>query len=276
MTQTVAAPTSASMEEGLPFMPPLPVHEPFLVDLEGFDGPVDLLLDLARKQKVDLAQISVLKLADQYISYIEHAKELRLEVAADYLVMAAWLTYLKSRLLLPDQPTEEGDLTPQDMADILAFQLRRLESIRHVGQLLINRPTLQREFFKSADKGESFLKTQLTFDLKFHDLINAYGRIVAEREAAFYQPKQRKLFKMEDAIERLATMIGLAKEWISIESFMPLQELADYLMQRSAVSSTFGAFLELAKQGQVFLRQEKNFAPIFMRARNPGDEEEKP
>lgn len=261
--------------EELPFSPPLPMHEAFVVDLEGFDGPVDLLLDLARKQKVDLSQISVLKLADQYISYIEKAKELRLEVAADYLVMAAWLTYLKSRLLLPDEKTDDSDLTPQDMADILAFQLRRLEAMRHVGGILIQRPMLGRDIFKPADRGETFLKTQLTFDLKFHDLINAYSRIVAEREAAFYQPKKRQLFKMEEMIDRLATMIGLAKEWISIESFMPISELADYLVQKSGVSSTFGAFLELAKQGRVFLRQEKNFAPIYMRARYEGEEEEK-
>lgn len=270
MTQAAEIP----FDNDEPMLPLPPDQNPFLVDLEGFDGPVDLLLDLARKQKVDLAQISVLKLADQYLTYIEHAKQLRLEVAADYLVMAAWLTYLKSRLLLPGQPTEEGDLTPQDMADILAFQLRRLEAMRHVGDLLVKRPRLQQEFFKPSDKGESFLKKQLTFDLKFHDLINAYGRIVAEREAAFYQPKQRKLFKMEEMLERLATMIGLAREWISIENFMPLGELADFLVQKSAVSSTFGAFLELAKQGQVYLRQETNFGPIFMRSRNEADKDE--
>lgn len=260
--------TMTEAELPLPPVPFQPGHVPFIVDLEGFDGPVDLLLDLARKQKVDMAHISVLDLADQYLTYIERAKELRLEVAADYLVMASWLTYLKSRLLLPDQPVEEGDLTPQDMADILAFQLRRLEAMRHVGQLLMTRPMLRRDVFKAADKGESFLKTQLTFDLKFHDLINAYGRIVAEKQAAFYQPKKRNLFKIEDMIERLATMIGIAKEWISIDAFMPLEKMTDFAVLKSAVSSTFGAFLELAKQGQVDLKQEKNFAPIFMRARS--------
>lgn len=244
----------------------LPVHDPFIVDLAGYDGPIDLLLELARKQKVDLAQISVLNLADQYLQYVEKAKELRLEVAADYLVMAAWLTYLKSRLLLPDQPTEEGDLSPQDMADILAFQLRRLEAMRHMGELIFQRPRIGREVYKAADKGETFLRKQLNFDLKFHDLINAYGRMIAEKEATFYQPKARRLFKIEDALERLATMIGLAKEWISIEMFMPLEDLNDYLVKKSAVSSTFGAFLELAKQGQVDLKQEENFGPIFMRA----------
>lgn len=260
--------TQASSETELP-LPPVPVqpgHIPFVVDLDGFDGPVDLLLDLARKQKVDLAQISVLQLADQYLGYVEKAKALRLEVAADYLVMAAWLTYLKSRLLLPEQPTEEGDLSPQDMADILAFQLRRLEAMRHVGQLLMQRPMLKRDFFKPGDKGESFLKKQLSFDLNFHDLINAYGRMVAEKQAAFYQPKPRALFKIEDALERLATMIGLAKDWLNIETFMPLENLSDFIVLKSAVSSTFGAFLELAKQGQVDLKQEKNFGPIYMRA----------
>ncbi len=247
-------------------------QEPFVVDLEGFDGPVDLLLDLARRQKVDLAQISVLKLAEQYVHYIETAKDLKLEVAADYLVMAAWLTYLKSRLLLPDQPTQEGDLTPQDMADILAFQLRRLEAMRNCGTALMQRPMLGRDFFKPADRGETFFTKQLQFDLKFHDLINAYGRIVAEQNAAHYQPKQRKLFKIEDALERLATMIGLAKEWLDISTFMPLDELNDYLVKKSAVSSTFGAFLELAKQGKIDLKQEKNFGPLFMRALAEGNQ----
>jgi segregation and condensation protein A len=251
-----------------------PGHDPFVVDLDGFDGPIDLLLDLARREKFDLAQISVLKLAEQYIAYIEHAKELKLEIAADYLVMAAWLTYLKSRLLLPDAPSEDGDLTPQDMADILAFQLRRLESMRNAGAALMNRPLLGRDFFAGADRGERFLTKQLQFDLKFHDLINAYGRIVAEKQAAFYQPKVRKLFKMEEAIERLATMIGLAKEWITIDTFMPVDEINDYLVKKSAVSSTFGAFLELAKQGHVYLKQEINFGPIFMRARTAGSSED--
>lgn len=243
-----------------------PGHVPFVVDLDGFDGPVDLLLDLARKQKVDLAQISVLDLATQYLGYIEKAKALRLEVAADYLVMAAWLTYLKSRLLLPEQPSEEGDLTPQDMADILAFQLRRLESMRLVGGMLFERRITGRDVFKAADRGETFLRKQLSFDMKFHDLINAYGRMMSEKQAAFYQPKPRQLFKMEEALERLATMIGVAKDWINIDTFMPLEHLSDFVVMKSAVSSTFGAFLELAKQGQVDLKQEKNFGPIYMRS----------
>lgn len=263
MTETIQQ-QEATDQFSLPMA--MPQHEPFVVDLDGFDGPVDLLLDLARKQKVDLAQISVLDLADQYLKFIDKAKSLRLEVAADYLVMAAWLTYLKSRLLLPDAPTEEGDLTPQDMADILAFQLRRLEAMRHVGGLLLSRPMLKRDVFKPADRGESFLKKQLSFELNFHDLINAYGRIFAEKQAAFYQPKQRKLFKIEDMLERLATMIGLTKDWISISTFMPLDDLSDYLLSKSAISSTFGAFLELAKQGQVDLKQDSNFGPIYMRA----------
>lgn len=265
MTQTQSHDMTEA-ELPLPEVQIKPDHVPFVVDLDGFDGPVDLLLDLARKQKVDLAQISVLDLATQYLAYIEKAKTLRLEVAADYLVMAAWLTYLKSRLLLPEQPTEEGDLTPQDMADILAFQLRRLESMRHVGGLLFERPMTKRDVFKSADKGESFLKTQLSFDMKFHDLINAYGRMMSEKNAAFYQPKPRQMFKIEDALERLATMIGVARDWINIETFMPLEHLTDFVVAKSAVSSTFGAFLELAKQGQVDLKQEKNFGPIFMRS----------
>jgi segregation and condensation protein A len=239
---------------------------PFIVDLSGFDGPIDLLLDLARRQKVDLAQISIVKLADQYLSYIEEAKDLRLEIAADYLVMAAWLAYLKSRLLLPveEQPVEE--VTPQAMADLLTFQLKRLEALRNAGAALLERPMLGQTVFKPAKQPHRFIVKQLTFDLQFHDLINAYGRVFNEKQASLYRPPQYRLYKMEDAMERLATMIGLAKEWAPLEIFFPPEVFDDPLVKKSAVASTFGAMLELVKQGQVDVKQDAPFGPIFTKA----------
>lgn len=249
---------------------PMPVlnvlpEENFLVDLEGFDGPLDLLLDLARNQKVDLAQISVVKLADQYLNYIEQAKSLRLEVAADYLVMAAWLTYLKSRLLIPDPPREEEELSPQMMADLLTFQLKRIEAMRNAGYNLFRQPIFGRDIFGRPAHVRSLIKTQLSFDLKLHDLLHSYGQIMAERQAAFYRPAPRKLYKLEDAMERLRLMLGLAREWTSFGQFMPPDLFDDVVVKRSAVASTFGACLELAKQGAMDLNQEKPFAPIYIR-----------
>lgn len=238
-------------------------RNPFIVDLSGFDGPIDLLLDLARRQKLDLAQISIVKLADQYLQYIEDAKDLRLEIAADYLVMAAWLAYLKSRLLLPpdEQPAEQ--ITPQAMADLLTFQLKRLEALRQAGDALFARPMLGQQVFRPAKQPHRFIVKQLTFDMQLHDLINAYGRVFSEKQTALYRPPPRRLFKMEDAMERLATMVGLATDWAPLDIFFPPQIFEDPLVQKSAVASTFGALLELVKQGQADVKQDQAFGPIY-------------
>lgn len=241
-------------------------RNPFIVDLTVFDGPIDLLLDLARRQKVDLAQISIVQLADQYLQYIEQAKDLRLEIAADYLVMAAWLTYLKSRLLLPSEEQPAEHVTPQAMADLLAFQLRRLESLRTAGDALLARPTLGQQVFKPAKQPHRFIVKQFTFDLQFHDLINSYGRVFAEKQQALYRPPQRRLFKMEDAMERLAMMIGLVKDWVTLDIFLPEHTTEDPLVKKSATASTFGAMLELVKQGQADVKQDVAFGPIYTKA----------
>ncbi len=238
----------------------------FVVDLDGFDGPIDLLLDLAKNQKVDLTQVSVLELARQYLTFIEKAQALRLEIAGDYLVMAAWLTYLKSRLLLPEEEAEEGELTSQEMADLLAFQIQRLEGMRQSGDALIQRPRLGRDVFARAATDGFKLKTQLEFDLKWHDLINTYSRIMAAKNAVEFKLQPRKVFKVEDAIQRLTGMLGLTKEWATMESFLPLDELADFVVRKSAVASTFGAILELTKQGRADVKQDNLFGPIYMKA----------
>lgn len=238
---------------------------PFEVNLDGFDGPIDLLLDLAKKQKLDIKEISILELANQYLSFIEQARALRIEVAADYLVMAAWLAYLKSRLLLPPEEVDEEELTSEQMADLLAFQLKRLEAMRQVGQALYQRPLLN-DSVLTRGRGYGFhVKTQLEFDLKLHDLIHAYGKIQAQNQASFYQPKPRTIFKVEDAMKRLTTMLGLARDWMTMETFMPLEDIVDIVIKKSAVASTFGAFLELTKQGKMDIKQDALFAPIYAR-----------
>lgn len=238
----------------------------FVVDLDGFDGPIDLLLDLAKNQKVDLTQLSVLELAKQYLAFIEKAQALKLEIAGDYLVMAAWLTYLKSRLLLPEEDVEEGELTSHELAELLAFQLQRLEAMRQSGDALMQRPQLGQEVFARGIKGGLSLKTQLEFDLKWHDLINTYSRIATRNEVTTYELKTRKVFKIEDALQRLTGMLGLTKEWATLESFLPLDELKDFVVRKSAVASTFGAILELTKQGKADVKQDTLFGPIYMRA----------
>lgn len=238
----------------------------FVVDLDGFDGPIDLLLELAKNQKVDLTQISVLQLARQYLVFIEQAQALKLEVAGDYLVMAAWLAYLKSRLLLPEEEVEEGELTSHELAELLAFQLKRLEAMRQSGDALNQLPQMGQEVFARGYRDGLSLKTQLEFDLKWHDLINTYSRIMAAKEKTPYSIKQRKVFKIEDALQRLTGMLGLTKEWATLESFLPLEELSDYVVRKSAVASTFGAILELTKQGRADVKQNALFGPIYMRS----------
>ncbi len=242
----------------------------FIVDLDGFDGPIDLLLDLAKNQKLDLTQISVLELAKQYLAFIDHAVTLKLEIAGDYLVMAAWLAYLKSRLLLPEDEVEEGELTSQEMAELLAFQLQRLEAMRQSGDALSQRSQLNHDFFARGIQDGLRLKTQLEFDLKWHDLLNTYGRLMAAREKVEFKLKPRKVFKIEDAIQRLTGMLGLTKDWATMSSFLPLEEINDFVVRKSAVASTFGAILELTKQGRADVRQDQLFGEIYMRALSQG------
>ena len=235
------------------------------LNLEGFDGPIDLLLDLAKKQKVDLIQISVVALAEQYLNYIDRARALELDVAADYLVMAAWLTYLKSRLIVPDEE-EEADPDSEYMAHLLMFQLKRLEAMREAGEALFKRPVLNYDTMARGRGKGPRIKRQLEFDLKWHDLLHCYAQIWARKQKSEYKPQpRRRFYKIEDALSRLATMLGLARDWVSMQMFLPITELKDYIMRKSAVASTFGAFLELTKQGRLDIKQDELFGPIFAR-----------
>jgi len=241
--------------------------ESFQVDVDGYEGPLDVLLALARDQKVDLTQISILQLADQYLAFVAIARQKNLELAADYLVMAAWLAYLKSKLLLPDM--DEGDQpTGEEMAAVLAFQLRRLEAIREAGSNLMQRNQLGVDFFPRGAP-ESFTTTlRAVLDASLHDLMRAYGDMKRRQAPKSMSIEPVQLYTVEKALERIWRMLGATPEWVDLASFLP-DDIADPLVRRSAIASTFTASLELAREGKLNIRQEGIFGRIFLSA-NPG------
>jgi segregation and condensation protein A len=237
-----------------------------ILNLEGFEGPLDLLLALARDQKVDLRKISMVALVDQYLAHVAAARRLRLELAADYLVMAAWLAYLKSRLLLPEPPAGE-EPSAQEMADALQWQLRRLEAMQEAGVRLMARPQLGKDIFaRGAPEGVVVVR-RAVWDVKLFDLLSAYGHQVKPKDADTYQIAPMQFFSVEEAAERLGRMLGIAVDWQTLEAFLPAG-LTDPTKRRSAIASTFVAGLQLAKDGQIELRQTERFGPIQLRKRN--------
>lgn len=241
--------------------------EALIVDVDGFEGPLDLLLTLSRSQKVDLRRISVLQLAEQYLRFVEQAKALRIELAADYLVMAAWLAFLKSRLLLPPDPTEAGP-SAEDMAAHLAFQLERLQAMREAAARLMARDRLGRDIFARGVSEEVMRVRRVTWTASLLDLMQAYARIRTRDEFRPYAFDRVNVYTMEQALERLRDLIGFAGDWSDIASFLPEGWGADPARRRSATAATFAAALELAKQGQIELRQSETFAPIALRRRD--------
>ena len=242
--------------------------EALIVDVEGFEGPLDMLLALSRSQKVDLRRISVLQLAEQYLDFINKAKELRIELAADYLVMAAWLAYLKSRLLLPPDPTEDGP-SAEDMAAHLAFQLERLAAMREAAAQLMARHRLGQDFFARALPEDVTRVRRVEYTLGLLDLMQAYARIRTRDEFRPYAFDRRDVYTMEQALERLRGMIGYAGDWTALADWLP-EAWASGARRRSATAATFAAALELVKQGQLTLRQSGAFAPIELRRKDPG------
>jgi len=238
--------------------------EALIVDVDGFEGPLDMLLTLARTQKVDLRKISVLHLAEQYLAFVETAKSLRIELAADYLVMAAWLAFLKSRLLLPPDPTDDGP-SAEDLAAHLAFQLERLEAMRGVAARLMGRDQKGRDFFvRGLPEGvERVRRVQYTATLL--DLMQAYARIRTKDDFRPYALDREAVYTMEEALERMRGLIGYAGDWIDLSSWLPEGWQADPARRRSATAAHFAASLELVKQGQLELRQAETFAPIQIR-----------
>lgn len=238
------------------------------LDLDGFEGPIDVLLNLARDQKVDLAKISILQLANQYLLYIANLRRIRLEIAADYLVMAAWLAYLKSRMLLPE-PEGEPDPTAEAMASALQFQLRRLEAMQDAGVRLMARPLVGRDVFeRGAPEGVKVIVSE-TLEPNLYDLLKAYGAIRGKDEETILEIAPSELFSMEVAMERLREMLGGAPDWTDLTMFLPA-DLRDSLVKRSALAATFAASLELVREGMAQLRQTSAFAPIYLRRASGG------
>lgn len=235
--------------------------ETLTVDIDGWEGPLDLLLALARTQKVDLRAISILELVEQYLDFIDHARALRLEVAADYLVMAAWLAYLKSVLLLPRDPEQEP--SPEEMALRLQLRLERLNAMRESGARLMARDRLGRDVFRrGAPEGLQTVR-KARWQAEIYDLIAAYGRVSARTRPVMHIVANRPVMTLEAALERVARLLGEQIEWTTIEAFLPPQ--ADGAFRKSALASSFLASLELARQGRVELRQKSAFAPLYLR-----------
>ncbi len=241
--------------------------EALIVDVDGFEGPLDLLLTLSRTQKVDLRKISVLELARQYLSFVEKAKALRLELAADYLVMAAWLAFLKSRLLLPPDPTEEGP-SGEELAAHLAFQLERLQAMRDCAARLMGRDRMGRDFFARGVPEDVTRLRRVTYSATLLDLMQGYARIRTRDEFRPFVMDRDSIFTMEQALERLRGLIGYAGTWTDISTYLPDGFTTDPARRRSATASTFAASLELVKEGRAELRQSDAFAPIELRRKD--------
>ena len=257
---------------------------PFVVDLDGYEGPLDVLLGLAREQKVDLKQISMVALADQYLAFIERVRAADLELAADYLVMAAWLAYMKSRLLLPDLG-EEDEPSGEEMAAALAFQLQRLEAMREAGARLLARPRLGRDVHsRGAPERMSSVVTEV-YEATLYDLLKAYADQRRRRGPGVLAMEDYDLFSVDAALRRLRRLLGRVPDWKNLWSFLPPLvrdgTAQSALKARSAKASTFAASLELAREGRLRLRQDEAFGPIYLRsparelceaAEDPGDD----
>ncbi len=240
--------------------------EALVVDVEGFEGPLDLLLTLSRTQKVDLRKISILELARQYLTFVEKAKELRIELAADYLVMATWLAFLKSRLLLPPDPTEEGP-TGEELAAHLAFQLERLQAMRDAAARLMARDQLGRDFFARGLPEQVERVRHVKYTATLLDLMQGYARIRTKDEFRPFVMDRDRVFTMEQALERMRPLIGYAGDWIDIQTWLPDGWYDDPVKWRSATAATFAASLELVKEGKAEISQDQTFAPIHLRKR---------
>lgn len=241
-------------------------EESLIVDVDGYEGPLDLLLTLARTQKVDLMKISVLHLAEQYLKFVEQARVLRIELAADYLVMAAWLAFLKSRLLLPPDPEAEGP-SAEDMAAHLAFQLERLDAMRQAAARLMGRDRLGISRFQRGIPETVIRKRRTEWQAGLIDLMRAYARLKTRDEFRPYAFDRHDVFTMEQALERIRKMVGYAGEWTDLSDFLPEGWEGQDARRRSATAATFAATLELAREGRLEIRQDDTFSPITIRRR---------
>jgi segregation and condensation protein A len=244
--------------------------EALIVDVDGFEGPLDLLLTLSRTQKVDLRRVSILQLAEQYLGFVTKARELRIELAADYLVMAAWLAFLKSRLLLPPDPEEEGP-SGEELAAHLAFQLERLQAMREAAARLMARDQKGRDFFVRGLPEDVTQVRRITWTATLLDLMQAYARIRTKDEFRPFVMDRDRILTLEQALERMRPLIGFAGDWTDLSSYMPDGWESDPALRRSATAATFAASLQLAKEGRVEIRQSEVYAPIQLRRRRDRD-----
>jgi segregation and condensation protein A len=231
------------------------------LDLDGWEGPLDLLLNLARAQKVDLTRISILALTDQYLAFIADARRLKLELAADYLVMAAWLAYLKSCLLLPKDP--EAQPSPEELALRLQLRLQRLDAMREAGARLMACDRIGRDVFCRPNPEGLTLVRRARWEASLYDLLAAYGRVRSRSEPVFHVVARRPVMTLEEAMVRLERLVGARVEWAAIESFLPTTQ--DDRYRRSALASSFVAALELARQGTIAMAQDEPFGPLRLR-----------
>ena len=239
-----------------------------LIDVEGFEGPLDLLLALARQQKVDLAKISILALAEQYLIFIEAARKLRLELAADYLVMAAWLAYLKSRLLLPEAATPDGP-SAEDMANALAWRLKRLEAFREVSGQLMGRPQLQRDVFQRGDPEPIADIKHPQWTATLYDLLSAYAKQRQQNVFNHVQFKKRNVWALQEAREILERLVGQASDWAPLDKYL-LEYLVEPSMRATVMASSLAATLELVREGFLEVHQQSAFSPVYLRKRDTG------
>ncbi|GLK67551.1 segregation and condensation protein A [Hansschlegelia plantiphila] len=246
-----------------------PPHEggAFVVDLDGFEGPLDLLLDLARRQKVDLARISILELAEQYLAFVEAARAERLDLAADYLVMAAWLAYLKSRLLVPDAPVEDDEVPPEIVAAALAFRLRRLEAMRKAGAALLDRALLDRDVFPRGAGPTGAADAPPLWTATLYDLLSAYARQRTRSLKTAVTVARRPTWTLAEARSALERLVGRSADWARLDAL--LLRFMTPEMRASVLATGFGASLELAREGRVELRQDREFGPLFVRSGAP-------
>ncbi len=254
-----------SFETGMPA--PASEDEPALVvDVEGYEGPLDLLLALARQQKVDLAKMSILALADQYLAFIEAARKIRLELAADYLVMAAWLAFLKSRLLLPEPATNDGGPSAEEMATALANRLRRLEAIREAANRLMTRPQLMRDIFPRGLPEQIAEVKVPKYTATLFDLLSAYATQRQQRVLTTVHLAKRKVWSLAEARATLERLVGLTEEWASLDEYL-LTFVAEPAQRATVFASSFAAALELVREGHVEINQKEAFAPLYFRKR---------
>jgi len=238
--------------------------EELVLELDGYEGPIDLLLALSREQKVDLAKISILALADQYLAFITRQRWQHLEIAADYLVMAAWLAYLKSRLLLP-QPPEDDEPSGAELAAELEHRLRLLEAMQTAGNRLMGRPRIGQDvFLRGLPEGPAVIAVPV-YELGLYELLRAYGEGHRRRQAAVLAIEPAAFHSMDDALKHLARFLGRVPDWRELTSFLP-EELRGEVFRRSALAATFAATLELARDGRMELRQDRAFGPIYLRS----------